>query len=49
MNNNLILNYNDINKTNTRGYLEMFAVEIKDLNKKFGDFTAVNNLSLKIR
>ncbi|MGL4761808.1 MAG: ABC transporter ATP-binding protein [Sarcina sp.] len=27
----------------------MFAVEIKDLNKKFGDFTAVNNLSLKIK
>ena len=27
----------------------MFAVEIRDLSKKFGEFTAVNNLSLKIK
>ena len=27
----------------------MYAVEIKELNKKFGDFVAVNNLSLKIK
>ncbi|MGL4452843.1 MAG: ABC transporter ATP-binding protein [Sarcina sp.] len=27
----------------------MFAIEINELNKKFGDFVAVNNLSLKIK